>query len=323
MSSVLVVRPSSLGDVVHALSIASDIAGARPGTAIDWVVEEAFADLPRISPLIRRAIPVALRRWRRSPFDASNWGEARAFRRALAAERYDHVLDLQEQVKGAVLARLARGTRHGFDRASVREPLSTLLHQAHHRVPVDAHFLVKCRMLAAAALGYELRGPPRWSFAPPAQVDAMPACRYAVALHVTSRDDKRWPDAHWRALLGQLAGSGFAVLLPWGNESERERSAQLAHGIDGAVVPPRQSLAALASLLARADLAVGVDTGLTHLAAALGTPTVSLFTTTDARLAGVAIAGPHAIDLGGNGLVPSVADAQAACGTVLRSLPRC
>jgi heptosyltransferase-1 len=323
LSAVLVVRPTSLGDLVHALCIACDIEAARPGTAIDWVVDEAFADVPRICPLVRNTIPVALRRWRKSPFDAATWREMRAFRAAMSAERYDHVLELQEQLKGAVIARLAHGTRHGIDRTSVREPASTLLHDVHHRVPVEAHFLVKCRMVAAAALGYPLSGPPRWAFAPPLHVDAMPPGRYAVALHVTSRDDKLWPEARWRSLLAHFAQAGLAVLLPWGSERERERGERLARGIPGVVVPARQPLAALASLLRRAEFAIGVDTGLTHLAAALGTPTVALFTSTDASRAGVAIAGPHAIDLGGNGLVPSVADATAACGAAMRAVPRC
>jgi len=320
---VLVVRPSSLGDVVHALSIATDIATARPGTAVDWVVEEAFADLPRICPLVRHAIPVALRRWRRAPLAPATWREVAAFRHALRAQAYDHVLELQEQVKGAVIARLARGTRHGLDRASVREPVATLLHDVHHSVPRDAHFLVKCRLLAAAALGYAVSGPPRWSFAPPAHVDAMPAGRYAVAMHATSREDKLWPEDRWRALVGGFAQAGLAVLLPWGSAPERERSLRIARDIAGAVVPERQSLAALASLLRHAELAVGVDTGLTHLAAALGTPTVALFTTTDPAGAGVAIAGPHAIDLGGNGVVPAVDAAREACATLVRASPRC
>jgi len=321
--AVLVVRASSLGDVVHALCIATDIAEARPGTAVDWVVEEAFADIPRICPLVRSAIPVALRRWRRTPFAAGAWREAAAFRHALAARSYDHVLDLQEQLKGALLARLARGTRHGIDHRSIREPIATLLHDVHHAIPHDAHFLVKCRLLAAAALGYPVSGPPRWSFAPPARVDAMPAGRYAVALHATSRDDKLWPEDRWRGLIAELARSGLDVLLPWGSERERERSRRLAQDVPGARVPPRQTLAALASLLRSAELAVGVDTGLTHLAAALGTPTVALFTTTDAARAGVAIAGPHAIDLGGNGHVPTLDEARAAAGTLLRAAPRC
>jgi heptosyltransferase-1 len=323
VSAILVVRPSSLGDVVHALSLVDDVRNARPDIAIDWVAEEAFAELPRLCPYVRRVVPLALRRWRNVPWRAPTWRELGAFRRTLAAQRYEAILDLQEQLKGAIVSRLARGTRHGFDRASAREPLATLLDDVHHRVPRELHFAMRCRMLGAAALGYRIEGPPRWSFAATPPASAMPASRYAVALHATSRSSKLWPDERWRLMLGRLSQAGLATLLPWGNEEERMRGERLASGIANAAVPPRQSLTELAALLQRAEVVVGVDTGLTHLAAALGTPTVALFTETDPRGAGVAIAGAHAKDVGGNGHVPSLAEVDAAVADVMRTIPRC
>jgi heptosyltransferase-1 len=323
VSAILVVRPSSLGDVVHALSLVTDLVAARPGATIDWVAEEAFVELPALSPHVRRVIPLALRRWRRAPFAAATWAGVAAFRRDLAAERYDAILDLQEQVKGGVVSRMARGTRHGFDRGSIREPLAACFDDVHHRVPRAMHFAQRCRALAAAALGYPCQGTPRWTLrtAPPAY--AWPDRPVVVVLHATSREDKLWPEARWRTLIGGFADAGFATVLPWGSASERARSERLAAGIGHALVPPRQSVSALAALLARAALAVGVDTGLTHLAAALGTPTVAIFTATDPAGAGVAVAGAHARDLGGNGVVPSAADVQTAAGALLRAGPRC
>ena len=323
MTAILVVRPSSLGDVVHALSLVTDVIAARPGAIVDWVAEEAFVDLPALCPHVRRVIPLALRRWRHAPLAAATWSELATFRRELARERYDAILDLQEQVKGGVVARMARGTRHGFDRGSIREPLATLFDDVHHRVPRAMHFAQRCRALAAAALGYPFAGAPRWTLRAPASGDVPPGRPAIVVLHATSRDAKLWPEERWRALLAGFAGAGFASLLPWGSAAERARSERLAAGIAHAVVPPRRSLAALAALLARAELAVGVDTGLTHLAAALGTPTVALFTATDPAGAGVAIAGGHARDLGGNGVVPSLAEVQAAAGALLRAAPGC
>jgi heptosyltransferase-1 len=323
VTALLVVRPSSLGDVVHALALVTDVAAAHPGAAIDWVAEEAFVDLPALSPHVRRVIPLALRRWRRAPLAASTWRELAAFRRDVARERYDAILDLQEQVKGGVVARMARGRRHGFDRASIREPIATLFDDVHHAVPRGLHFAQRCRMLAAAALGHGCTGAPRWNLVAPAAAAALPERPAIVVLHATSREGKLWPEERCRALLGGFADAGFATVLPWGSPAERARSERLAAGVAHAVVPPRQSLSALAALLARAELAVGVDTGLTHLAAALGTPTVALFTETDPAGAGVAIAGAHARDLGGNGSVPTLADVQAVAGTLLRAAPRC
>lgn len=322
MSALLVVRPSSLGDIVHALSIVPDVVRARPGTTVDWVCEPAFGDLPALSPHVRKVIPFALRRWRRTLLERDTWREAGAFRRAVRETRYDAILDLQEQIKGGVVARIARGVRHGFDRTSIREPIATLFDDVHHRVSRDEHFATRCRQLAAAALGYAVDGEPRWDLA--AKCDAaVPSGRYAVALHATSRESKLWPEAHWRAVIEGFARAGISTVLPWGDGAERERSVRIAQGIDGAIVPERQPLGAMATLLAGAEVAVGVDTGLTHLAAAMRTPTLALFTETDPRRAGVAIAGSHARDLGGCGVVPTLDDVRAALGELMRASPRC
>jgi len=323
MSGVLVVRPSSLGDVVWALAIAHDVARARPGLAVDWLAEEAFTALPAMCGEVRRTVPVALRRWRRSPLAGATWREVRAFRAALRAERYDAILDLQEQVKGGVIARTAIGTRHGFDRASIREPVATLFDDVHHAVPRDLHFATRCRRLAGAALGYTADGPPRWRWNLPAAPSCTPSRPYVVAVHASSRADKRWPADRWRALLSDAGASGFDVVLPHGTHEEEAESRALASGLERATVPPRLALADMAAFLARAHAVVGVDTGLTHLAAALGTPTLALFTTTDAALAGAAIAGPHARDLGGRGVPPAIDEVRAALGGILRTAPRC
>ncbi|SRR6266511_1999177 len=325
MAAILVVRPSSLGDIVHALALVADVRAHRPDLAIDWVAEEAFAALPALHPGVRRVVPVALRRWRHGLLRAATWRDMRAFRRDVARERYDAVLDLQEQVKGALIAAFARGPRHGPDRASIREAAATLLHDVHHPIDPDQHFVTRCRLLAAAALGYRVEGPPRYGLVapPPPAHDIAPDRPYLAFFHATSRADKRWPDAQWRALVAGVAAAGFVILLPWGSDGERATSERIAAGQPQAIVPPRQPLPALASLIARAQAVVGVDTGLVHLAAALATPTVALFTSTDPALAGVAIAGVHTRDLGGNGLVPSVADVQGALGELMRASPRC
>lgn len=321
--AILVVRPSSLGDIVHALALVADVRAHRPELAIDWVAEEAFVPLVALEPAVRRTVPVALRRWRRRPFMATTWREIAAFRRELQRDAYDAVLDLQEQVKGALIARLARGPRHGPDRASIREPIATLAHDVHHPIDRDQHLLDRCRQLAGAALGYRVEGPPQFGLVPPPAADTLPDRRYTVFVHATSRGDKLWPEAYWRSLIAEFARAGFAIVLPWGSAPERVRSERLAAGESMAQVPPWQPLPALAALLANAELVVGVDTGLVHLAAALGTPTVSLFVATDARLAGVERASRRARDLGGVGRVPSVDDVRDAAGELLGRAPRC
>jgi len=322
MSGALIVRPSSLGDIVHALPIVHDLHRHRSTLAVDWVVEEPFTDLVRLNRGVRRVIPVALRRWRRRVAARSTWREARAFRRELVRDRYEAIVDLQEQVKGALIAWLARGPVHGPNRASVREPIAALFYRHRYRIDPQQHLIDRCRRLAGRAFGYEPEGAPHFDLTPPSP-DWLPDTPYVVFLHVTSRDDKLWPEAHWTALLEHVATAGLQTVLPWGDAREAARSERLASGKTGVIVPPRRTLPELAALLSRATLVVGVDTGLTHLAAALGTPTVALFTATDPRLAGVERASALARDLGGVGAVPAPAQVIAAAGALLRAHPSC
>jgi len=318
MQSALIIRPSSLGDIVHALPIVHDLTRQRPGIAVDWVAEESFAALVALNHGVRRVIPMALRRWRARLLSRATWREMAAFRRDLEAESYSAVIDLQEQVKGALIAGLARGPVHGPDRASIREPLATLAYRHTHRIDPDRHLIDRCRALAGATFGYEPAGTPHFDLSPPGLRDS-PAARYAIFVHATSRDDKLWPEPNWRALIAHFTREGLAVLLPWGDAVERSRSERLAAGIAGAQVPDRRPLQELAALFSGAELVCGVDTGLVHLAAAIGAPTVSLFVATDPRLAGVERSSVRARDLGGIGEVPTPAQVIAAAADIAQA----
>jgi heptosyltransferase I len=321
MTSALIIRPSSLGDIVHAMPIVHDLWHHHPGIVIDWVAEEPFAGLIALNRGVRRVVPVALRRWRHHLLSRATWREFAVFRRQLASYRYTAVIDLQEQVKGAMLAWLAHGPVHGPDRASIREPAATIAYRRRHRVDPKQHLIDRCRQLAGAAFGYEPEGPPHFDIVPPALHDAPPS-RYVVFLHATSRADKLWPDSNWRNLIADFTAAGFTVVLPWGNADEAVRSTALAAGMTDVLVPPHRSLPKLAALLAHAELVCGVDTGLTHLAAALNVPTISLFVATDPRLAGVERASARARDLGGVGVVPTPAEVIAAAAELARDSPR-
>lgn len=316
--AVLVVRPSSLGDVVYALAVATDIRRERPGLAVDWVVEPGFASLVAMCTEVRDTVSFNLRRWRSAPLAARTFREVRAFAHDLRARRYAAILDMQEQVKGALIARLARGPRHGFDRASIREPIATLGDDFHHRIPRDLHFVERVRALAGAALGYRVDGWPAWKLSPPETSRAMPERPYAVFLHGTSRAEKLWPEGDWRALVDFAGNAGLACVLPWGDPAEEARSRRLASGHPHAVVPPRLTVPEVAAMLVRSRFAVGVDTGFTHLAAALGLPAIAIFCATDRRRHGVACAGPHAIDLGDDGAPPSRDEVLAAVAARVR-----
>jgi len=318
MQRVLLVKTSSLGDVVHNLPVVSDVAAAFPGVVIDWVVEEAFAAIPRMHPGIRRVRPVALRRWRRAPWSAAVRSEWRGFTTALCSERYDAVIDTQGLFKSALLAHQAHGPKHGLDWASSREPLRWFYDRT-YRVPWGQHAVARNRSLAAQALGYVaapavdygLRAQPvsRWT---------PPAADYALLLHATSAERKLWPEAHWLTLGAQLAARGLTAVLPWGSAAELQRSERLAAGIAGAVVPPRLDLDPLAALIAGARVVIGTDTGLTHLAGALGVPTAGLYCATDPSATGL-YGCAHAVNLGGIGRPPAPVEVLAALETLWRA----
>lgn len=314
---VLIVKTSSLGDIVHALPVATDIARALPGVAVDWVAEAPFAALPALHPAVARVVPVALRRWRRAPFAAATRAEVRAAWQALRAERYAAVIDCQGLLKSALVARCARGPASGLDRTSAREPLAAWAYARRIAVPRTLHAIERNRRIAAAALGYRLDGPARFAWRPAAAapLDGTPA----VLLIHASRPTKRWPDADWLAVGGALAARGLPVLLPWGSAAEGERSRALAARLPGAIVPPLLPLDRLAAQLALAPVVVGLDTGLTHLAGALGRPTVAVFCDYDPALAGVT--GAAARNVGDRAGPPPRAAVLAAVEAVLAAPP--
>lgn len=317
MTPILLVKTSSLGDVIHNLPVATDIARHIPDAAIDWVVEESFAGIPRLHPAVGKVFPVAIRRWRKALFQPATWQGIGNFRHRLQNQNYSTVLDTQGLIKSALITRLAHGSRCGFDRTSAREPLAARFY--HHTYAVDRslHAVERNRLLAAQVFGYDLDTPVDYGIAAPIlSLPWQPAGPYAVLLHATSREDKLWQEANWIALGTWLADKGIAGVLPWGSTAEKARSERLARELPSAVVPPAQSLEELAALLAGAKVTVGVDTGLTHLAAALKTPTVALYCASQPGLTGVYATG-FARNLGDAGAPPSLAATQAAVAEAL------
>ncbi|MEN9544814.1 MAG: hypothetical protein RLZZ598_1647 [Pseudomonadota bacterium] len=285
---VLIVRLSSLGDVVHAAPVVADIRAALPHATIDWVVEEAFVPLARCIGGVDRVVPVALRRWRRQ------WRASREERRVALAElrreRYDAVIDLQGLIKSALVARLA-GLRAGGVRAglanrtdgSAYEPLARWAYSQAVPMPPWIHVTERSRQLAAVALGYTPQGAPRidWAAPPLAAGDTVWADPRAVWLvHGSAKSIKLLGEVFWAEIATALLTEGWRVLLPWGTEEERARSESIRALVgagDAVRVPPRLPLDRLASVLQRSAGSIGLDTGLSHLVATLGRPCVQLF----------------------------------------------
>lgn len=283
---VLIVKTSSMGDVIHTFPALEDARRARPGIAFDWCVEEAFAGIVALHPAVRTIREVAVRRWRAAPLSPETWREVREFRRSLRDGRYDLVLDAQGLLKSAAVARLAGVPVAGFDRASAREPMAARFYSNRYSVPRGLHAIERTRRLFGLALGYEpdLSRLESGIVAPESEPD-MPE-KAAFLLHGTSREDKKWPAAGWIAVARLLAAKDFAPVVTWSNAAEKGVAEAIAEAVPQTLLMPKSPLADIASRIGRSELVIGADTGLTHLAAAFGLPTVAVFLTTEPGLTG-------------------------------------
>jgi heptosyltransferase-1 len=285
---VLIVKVSSLGDIIHTLPAVTDAHRARRDLTFDWVVEENFVEVPSWHPAVDKVIPVAFRRWRKSLLKTYMNREFRAFRRLLQSEHYDLVIDAQGLIKSGVISRISKGLTVGLSNRTIREPLATLFYNKMYSVPWTEHAVDRVRQLFSRALKYNYN---------PEQIDygiRLPQLAQRAAddrpsivfLHGTTWVTKHWPEYYWRHLAQLASSSGYRVLLPWGDDKEKARAEFIAAGIDATEVLPRLSLSELAGQINEADGVIGVDTGLGHLAAALAKPTVTLYGPTNPGLSG-------------------------------------
>jgi len=315
MSDILFIKTSSLGDVIHHMPAVSDARAHRPDARIGWVVEEAFAPLVRLHRAVDTVIPVAARRWRHAPFSPATWREVAVFKAAMREQTHDTVIDAQGLLRSALIARFARGRRHGYDRASVRESAAAWFYDVRYHVDRALHAITRNRMLTAQVLGYAADAPLDFGL-DRAALAAGATTRDAMLLHATARREKEWCTDDWIAIAKALAARGYRPVLPWGTEPERARSAAIAAAVPDAVVPERIALDGVARMIARAALVVGVDTGLLHLAAALGVPLVAIFAGTEPRQHGPLGSGRIEI-VGASGAPPSLADVSLALERIL------
>ncbi|WP_010488478.1 lipopolysaccharide heptosyltransferase I [Pseudomonas sp. S9] len=274
---VLLVKTSSLGDVVHTLPALTDAARAIPGIQFDWVVEEGFAEIPAWHPAVAQVIPVAIRRWRKNLLQTWKNGEWSRFKARLRETRYDLVIDAQGLLKSALLTRYVDAPVAGLDRDSAREPIACRFYDRRYAVPREQHALERVRQLFAQALGYSLAGHGADYGLDRVAMAGDVGEPYLLFLHGTTWASKHWPEANWRELGGVMNQQGRAVRLPWGNEAEKARAERIVSGFDKAQVLPKLNLAGMAKVIAGAQACVAVDTGLGHLAAALDVPSISLY----------------------------------------------
>ncbi|MFD1259282.1 lipopolysaccharide heptosyltransferase I [Entomomonas asaccharolytica] len=285
---VLLIKTSSLGDVIHTLPALTDAKRAIADIQFDWVVEESFAEIPSWHPAVNEVIPVAIRRWRKNLWQTWKSGEWQAFKQRLRAYNYDLVIDAQGLLKSAWLTRYVKAPIAGLDKLSAREPMASRFYQNSYSVAWGQHAVERVRQLFAQALNYQLPttmgdyGLDRQRVIGNLQGNDP----YVVFLHGTTWDTKHWPVYYWRQLAEILNQQNVCVKLPWGSDKEKLRAEQIAKDLVNVVVLPKLNLQGIAAVLAAARACVAVDTGLGHLAAALDTPTISLFGPTNPELTG-------------------------------------
>lgn len=324
--NVLLVKLSSLGDVVHALPVVQDLRAARRDVQIDWVVEPAFAPLLARVEGLHGVIDCAQRRWRKSFWSGKVRREWAAFKQKLKSREYDAVIDLQGLVKSAWIASLARGRSYGLanqtEGSSYEWPVRFLLDV---KIPIEpkVHAVDRSRQLAARALGYKASGAPRYGLA--GRAPKLPK-RTVVFAHAASRADKLWPEARWVGLGRQFVERGWDVVLPHGSEDEQVHAERIAAAIDSKItafgqatrhtgpvvqVWPRLKLDALVDRMGAASAVIGVDSGLSHIAVALDLPHVQIYNHPTAWRTGPSSQVRHQLAVGGSS-VPSQEEVWAA-----------
>lgn len=275
---LLLVKTSSMGDLVHTLSALEEARENFPNLVVDWVCEEGFEDIARLSAAVDRVLVVAQRRWRKSLWTSRVRREIAEFVGALRQTRYDAVIDAQGLLKSAWITALARstpGAKAGFDRASIREGLASLVLGRRFHVPVALHAIERLRRLFGLALGYEATGPVRFARG---QTNALATPeRTVIFLPGTTRSEKSWPQASWIELGRALLEEGYAVRIAQGSESEERSALEMAQAIGERARPlARLSLGEVVRELQSCAGVIGVDSGLMHLAVYLGRPTVAI-----------------------------------------------
>ena len=284
---VLIIKTSSMGDLIHTLPALTDATKAIPDIQFDWVAEEGFAEIPTWHPAVNKVIPFALRRWKKNVAKSFVSGDVNQFMNALKATEYDYVIDAQGLLKSAGIARFAQGTLCGMGFTSAREAAASFFYDKKYNVAKNLHAIERVRSLFAQVLGYQYaKDSLDYGLFTSQFTTHLTQKPYVVFLHSTSRDSKLWPEQQWQALINKATAEGYNVFLPWGNTQEYERAERLSAEKAQCHVLPKMTLTEIAGVLVNTAGVVGVDTGLMHLAAALSVPSVALYVDTYPGLTG-------------------------------------
>lgn len=307
--NILLLRLSSMGDLIHTLPAIEDLSTYRPDIKLDWMCEASFADIARLHPFVQNVIPMRWRQWRKQLWQSQTRSEMMQLRNQLIGKDYQFVLDSQGLIKSALFGKFSHAPIVGYDKHSIREPLASLFYKKKYAVDKYADAIWRNRQLFALTFGYEFDvdnvvfGAKVSTTVHNIVDNTQP---YIVALHATSQDEKLWPETLWFELFERLhQQTGFEIYLPWGNDAEKSRATKWALQFNYVKLAPKMNLQQAAKLLADAQSVIGVDTGLLHLANALNKPTVGIYLHSNPVLTGVQIT-PISTNVGDVGVCPTV-----------------
>ena len=296
MVNHLIVKTSSLGDIVHMLPALTDAAKQVPDASFDWVTEIGFLEIPAWHSNVDTVITYNLRKWRNELYKLSTWADFFAFRKQLRQKPYLKSIDSQGLIKSAVITRLSKGQSWGYDKDSIRDPQASRIYQHTVSVPYKEHAVTRNRLMLAKTLGYSIDGLAldygiagnsdfKDALAELSKTFEVPE-KYVMALHGTSRKDKEWPVENWEVFIQEVGDAGYHILFPWGNDEERDRANYLSQKFDKAITVPKSSLTTLSGLIDKASAVIGMDTGLMHIAAALDKKGIGIYPVTAPELSG-------------------------------------
>ena len=278
MRRVLLIKMSSMGDIIHTYPAITEAKRLCPDLVFDWVVEEAFADIAALHPAVENIIPIGFRRLRKKPFEMLRSKEWKSFKEQLRLHDYDYVIDAQGLLKSAWIARQAGKPVYGLSFSSARESLASLFYMHGYAVKKGLPAIARIRQLFARVLGYkEEPGFPGYGIKPLLPLKVVDGKPTVFFLHGTAWKSKEWPDRYWQALAKLANNAGYRVLISGGSMAEMARAKLLADRADDVVVLPRQEILQLMRHIAGSELVIGLDTGLSYLAVAMGLPVLTLY----------------------------------------------
>jgi len=292
---VLIIKLTSMGDLMHAFPALTDAVQHVPNISFDWVVDESFADVPQWHPAVNRVITTAHRRWKKNIVQTWKDGEFSSFHQQLNDEDYDVVIDLQSNLKSACVSWLRKGTVHGYDKRSCREKPAHWAYKKQYAVSLRQHAIERQRELFSKIFNYPAPAPMahfECDYGVDLQTYLLPSIalpkKYIVCVHNASWPTKLWPITYWRELVERVSQQGFSVLLPCGSDQEYVRAQEIADDFPQAIALPKMRLNEMAAIMSNAQAAVCSDTGLAHMAAVASTPAITLYAVTDTMLIGTA-----------------------------------